>query len=48
MVYFFTTSERGIIATATENLLTKEDIEKLKEIFLNIYANPIESKKTYL
>ena len=24
------------------------DIEKLKEIFLNIYANPIESKKTYL
>ena len=29
MVYFFTTSERGIIATATENLLTKEDIEKL-------------------
>ena len=29
MVYFFTTSSRSIIATATETALNKEDIEKL-------------------
>ena len=29
MVYFFTTSSRSIIATATETALNKEDLEKL-------------------
>ena len=42
MVYFFTTSERGIIATATENLLTKEDIEKLCWLYSG--ATPVDAQ----
>ncbi|MBQ5663736.1 MAG: phosphoribosylformylglycinamidine synthase [Bacteroidaceae bacterium] len=42
MVYFFTTSERGIIATATENLLSKEDIEKLCWLYSG--ATPVDAQ----
>ena len=42
MVYFFATQGGGIIATATENLLNSEDIEKL--CWLYSEATPIEAQ----
>ena len=42
MVYFFSTSGNGIIATATENLLSKEDIEKLCWLYSG--ATPVDAE----
>ena len=42
MVYFFATSGNGIIATATENLLNKEDIEKLCWLYSG--ATPVDAE----
>ena len=42
MVYFFATSGNGIIATATENLLNKEDVEKLCWLYSG--ATPVDAE----